>query len=195
MRRASLRSSLLVAGVALAALPAAAGAYCPDQTLVQPFAEWGDDASYVAVPGGTFAGAFTWEAAGSPTLVSESNPFALDAADATSAQLEGGDGMTSPPLCVSRWHPHMRFSAHAVAQRGARLKLDVLWTDDHGKPKVAALTNADGRPFKSWHLSKELKLGKALPKGELVRDVRVRFTALTGSWVVDDVYVDPVKRG
>jgi hypothetical protein len=181
---------------ALALLPATAAADRCDDQLTRPFAPWGDDADYAEAPGGLFTSELDWTATGAARLVADSNPYALGADDTTSAALDKGDTITSPLICVSRYHPHLRFAARALDKAG-HLGLAVLWTDEHGKAKEAALDDTDGNRYRSWGLSNKIRLNKVLPRDESIRSVQLRFTARDGkgSWLVDNVFVDPVKSG
>lgn len=176
--------------------PVPARAACPDAPILHPFAQWGDDGDYVGVPGGTFEPALTWTATGSAALVAEDDPFDVAGDGMSSVRLGTGDSVTSPVLCVSKNHPHMRFLARA-ADGKSHLRIEVLYSDAKSKERVVALAEQPGERYPQWSPSGDVMLKKALPpKIEDARDVRLRFSVRdrSGEWLVDDVFVDPHKR-
>jgi len=195
MRR--VRHSILTATITVtAALGLAPVAFaCPDVESSPAFARWGDTAEYVAVPGGAFENALTWPATGTPALVEEVNPFGVGGVSTTAVRLQRGDSITSPSMCITRHYPHLRFVLRS-ADPDSHLKMHVLWTDDQGKRKETHLEDFDKNKFRDWGLSRNVKLKSALPKGEAVRDIQLRFSVedKPGSWLIDDVYIDPYRR-
>lgn len=168
---------------------------CDDVDSQLIFTSFDDPHYYSLVQGGSFEDSLSWSATGSPQLVDEGNPFDLGGTESTrAARLQAGDSIVSPPLCVDRRYPHLRFVAKSIAA-DADLKIAALWTDDKGKQKESDLGNHKDE-HDGWHVSKHVKLKKVLPKEDEARDIRLRFTVKkgSGSWLVDDVYVDPYKR-
>jgi hypothetical protein len=185
-----------IAAGALATAPGAALAACPDLPTSQPFALWGDAANYSLAPGGNFEGSLTWARTGAPTLVAPSNPFVLSGPGLRSVRLRGQDSITSPTVCVSDIHPYMRFVARAQ-DTTSRLVLEVLWTDD-GVNKVDVLEEHQADEYQVWKPSKLVPLGTKLPTGSKgAHEVRLRLKLKdgAGSWLVDDVFIDPASRG
>jgi hypothetical protein len=174
----------------------AASAACPTATASQPFARWGDRADYALAPGGSFEGTLSWAATGSPSLFAENDPFGLAGPGTTSVALTGRQSITSPVVCVSGSHPYLRFVARA-RDRTSRLVLELLWSDQ-GVYKEKVLEEHPADLWRRWAPSKIVPLAGALPvdSGE-VHEVRLRFKLKDGAgdWLVDDLFVDPVKRG
>jgi hypothetical protein len=195
-RRLALMTSVILTALTV---PAGAALACAEEEVAPVFAPWGDTSDYAAAPGGLFEGSLDWTSTGSPELVPDANPFAQSAEDTTSVALGEGDAITSPLICLTRWHPHMRFAAR-WSGRKARLDLDVLWTDDKGKLKSVSLADSDPNQFPAWALSKRVMFKRVLPRDEVIRTVQLRFRVRddgdeTSSWLVDNVFVDPVKKG
>jgi hypothetical protein len=71
-----------------------------------------------------------------------------------------------------------------------------LWTDDAGKAKQTDLGD-DNDTASSWAPSRIIDFKDAVPRGDGARHVRLRFwvDGKSGAWLLDDVYVDPHKRG
>ncbi len=169
---------------------------CSIDTATQAFASWGDDALYVGVPGGSFEDGLTWVSTGSPGVVAADNPLAVGGTPSQAAvQLGSGDSITSPVICLDRYTPTVRFAAHA-ADSASTLKLTVLWTDPDGNARQTLLAGLDAKRQPAWAPSRILDLKDAVPADDAVRNVRLRFSisGLSGTWLLDDVYVDPFRR-
>jgi len=185
----ALSMASVFAPSALAASPA-----CPSVDTTQAFSRWGDHGQYTAVPGGSFDADTGWSASGTAAIVDADNPFGL-AAGAGALRLGAGASMTSPPICIDRSYPHLRFVLRASEAR-AKLTLTVLFADAKGKVIDAQLAAYDAKPYRAWNVSRIVKLGAAVPRAADVRDIRLRFSVggRSGAWLVDDVYLDPYKR-
>ncbi len=196
MRRL-LVTAVLVAAAVLGLGTGTAHASCPSDAKGHPtFARWGDKARYVLAEGGSFEQALGWSAVGEPSLVAENNPFRLAGKGSFSARLTDGQSLTSPVVCVSGNQPYLRFVARAL-DRASRLVLEVLWTD-MGVAKEKVLEEHPADLWQAWGPSKIVPLGTALPTGSgEVHQVRLRFSLKdgVGSWLIDDVFIDPIKRG
>ncbi len=179
------------------AVPASASAACEDRDARPVFSQWGDDADYFAAPGGLFDGALEWTATGGAALIAHSNPFAVDDDDVTSLSMPPATSVTSPLICISRSHPYLRYAAQADDRTKPRLGLAVLYTDDKGKGKRVPISDLDPKRYGAWTLSGRIPLRKVLPREDHVRSVQLRFIVGpgSGSWLVDNVFVDPVKKG
>lgn len=198
---------MLVAAAAAAALGAArapaGGAAasltvpCTGQTLQQPFLAWLDPASYVLAPnGGLESGPTGWTLTGGAAVVAGNEPFRVrGAADARSLALPAGATARSGPMCVGLLHPTLRFFTRDTGPASSRLAVDVVFTDRLGTSRTVRV--AAVAPSGRWAVTLPylyLANATALP---LLTDgtlsVAFRFTAVGGSWWIDDVYVDPYK--
>lgn len=177
----------------LAAAPAARadGDGCEGQALEQPFAPWADPANYTLVGDGDLTGgAAGWDLDGAE-LVADNEPWYVHGGSTPSAlRLSSGDSATTPPMCVTLAHPTMRFFLRNGGGLLGTLQVDVVMSNGLTLPVgviAGLLGDAD------WDPSPPL-----LVVGNLVDDeVAFRFTAagIGGTWTLDDVYVDPYKKG
>lgn len=167
---------------------------CPIAETARAFSRWGDENEYRQLPGGAFDDLASWETEGSPGLAGEGNPYGSGSSSA--ARLAGGDSITSAVFCIDRYHPHARFVRRALPKSG-HLKVVALWTGDDGKFKRSPLDDSDANRAGTWDASREIEFKDALPSDDGARHVRLRFTVegRSGAWLLDDVYVDPMKRG
>jgi hypothetical protein len=185
------RPSTRPALVALLALtfvctaPALARADCDAQSLDRTFLPWLDAAWYEAAPdGGLEAGGAGWALAGGAAISEGNNPYLPGA---SSLSLPAGASATTPPVCVDVAHPTIRFFGRGGSLLNP-LVVSVLFTDplglEHELPVGLMLgTN-------SWTPSPVL----AVVGNLLSSQVRFRLRS-TGSWRIDDVFVDPYSKG
>jgi hypothetical protein len=189
MRRPLIALALLL--VPLFAADAAraddAGARCEGRVIEQPFLAWDDPADYFLAPDGDFSeGGAGWDLGGAE-VVAENAPWWVQDILGTPAALHvaSGAAVTSPTICVAEDDPTMRFFARG---EGA-LQVEVLYTDTEGVEQALPIGVIDG--------SSEWTPSPALPITANTYEMTVafRFTALSGDWLVDDVYVDPYRKG
>jgi hypothetical protein len=187
-----------LAALGLVGIAAHAAAACPASTTTSSaFAHWGDKAGYAYVPGGNFEQSLTWPSTGAPVLVAENDPFDVGGPGTSAVQLAPGQAIVSPPLCVDRSMPSLRFMTAALGR--SRLHLGVTWTDPNtGQVRSVPLADQDSNHFASWEPSSVIRLDRLLiPNLVEVDDARLQFSVTdgTGAWLIDDVLFDPFKRG
>jgi hypothetical protein len=192
--------------VALLALPAHANAgvlvrsspSCETQPLEHPFSRWLDPAAYTLVADGTFehAGA-GWRLDGA-SVVAENEPYRVhgDAAVAALA-LPAGSSATSPAICVGLEHPTLRFFARNTGSVLGALQVEVLFEDAlgavHSLPVGVVLGKAGWQP--TLPLPVVANLLPLLPGEHTPVAFRFTATGVGSAWQVDDVYVDPYRKG
>jgi hypothetical protein len=193
----SLKSLLVALTASIALLvPASANAgplvataqSCDDQAFSQPFLPWADVAQYTLQPGGDFEGGAAWRGG---QVVRGNEPFYVgSSSDHRSLALPEGDSSVSPSICVGIEHPDLRF----FGKGNGSLRVDVLFEDAAGNVRSLSIGLLSGAG--DWTLSPTYVIGaNLLPllPGQKTA-VAFRFTAVSGDWQVDDVYVDPFTR-
>jgi len=190
---AALASTL--AAVLTAAPPAQAALIntdaCSEAALSQPFAQWGDDSSYELVAGGDFEGSLAgWSLSGGAQRVAGSEPYgATGAVGAYSLELPQGASAESPFTCVDAAYPTFRFFARNSGLLST-VVVQVVYKTPLGTlalPLGAAALSA------AWQPTLPMLTGSVVT-GLLsggTTQAALRFTALTGSSRIDDVFVDP----
>jgi hypothetical protein len=162
------------------------------------FSPWRDNSSYVLTAnGGLEQGDTGWTLADGAAVTEGNDPFFLnDAADHQSLSLPAGSSATSPATCFAAGSPTFRFLARTSGDRHARLKVEVLFTNQNGHN--ATRTAGKIRGGGTWQPSKRLSLaiGRAKGRGRLVSGTfAFRFTPVgAGDWQVDDLFLDPRAR-
>jgi hypothetical protein len=190
---ASVALLLPFAGAATARADAVASR-CSGRVIEQPFAQFGDLADYFLAPDGDLsAGGAGWEL-NNAEVVAENEPFWVHGGDTPAAVwLDSGASATSPAICVNLDDPTMRFFARSAGGPSGQLAVDVLYTDADGAPQELRIGTVNGDETEDWTPVVPL----AIVANTTEMDVQFRFTALgAGSeWLIDDIYVDPYKKG
>jgi hypothetical protein len=190
--------------LAIAAQPSHAGVLaasspsCDTPATSNPFRPWLDLASYVPAPDGGFeAGAEGWDLDGATTVAGNETFKVGGSADDTALRVPAGGAATSPAFCVGLEHPTARLFAKRVGgSLLSTLRVDVQFEDALGKTHylpigLVALNGGNWQPTLPMLLVANLL--PLLPGDHT--PVALRFVPQGGgSWLVDDVYVDPFKR-
>ena len=180
---------------------------CNAPLLERPYAPFGDTRDYVLAPGGSFEepGAPGWQFSRGASTVPGDDAFTekgklnTSHADARTLELTRGASVISPAMCVDLNYPLFRFTSRAMTTPdSSEILVEVVYPNTL-RPAFEELTQFDGKQgaFKSskWSVSGEIDLkpdlGGSLWAGRLAA---LRFTALTGTWRIDDVYVDPRRH-
>jgi hypothetical protein len=193
----------LCGGVSLAAVytaPARAAlittGLCDKSTLSQPFLRLGDTNSYKLVPGGDFEGTLSgWTLRGGAGTVAGSEPYAATGSVGKySLSLPAGASAQSPFTCANAGYPAFRFFA-----RNNGLLSTILVQVEYQNPILGlvplpvGVVTLTGNWQPTTRMLTTSFVGGLLSGG--TAQIALRFTALTGSSQIDDVYVDPRMRG
>jgi hypothetical protein len=147
---------------------------CDNAALTQPFASQSDSNYYKLVPGGDFEGSLSgWSLTRGAKLVSGSEPFgATGKVGKYSMYLPAGASVQSPFTCVDAAYPMFRLFGRnngllSIALSGS-------WAPSAQMPTLSFVQG----------VLNALLTGKT-------PQVALRFTAVTGSSQIDDIYIDP----
>jgi hypothetical protein len=164
---------------------------CNEASLSQPFLRWGDTSYYELVPGGDFEGSLSgWTLSGGAQRVAGSEPYGVTGSvGAYSMALPAGASVQSPFTCVDAGYPTFRFFARN-ASLASTVLVQVVYQTLLGPVAlplgVVALSG-------EWQPTLPMLTG-SVATGLLsggTAQAALRFTALTGSSQIDDVFVDP----
>ncbi|NUT57113.1 MAG: hypothetical protein HOQ03_14205 [Thermoleophilia bacterium] len=167
-----------------------------------PFLRWLDPLPYTLLPGGDFeSGAAGWKLSGGARVVSGNEPFDVGGTDGTrSLLLPAGSSATSPTMCMGLVLPVVRYFSTG-GNLLSYLRVEAVYTDAGGRQRSIDLLPA-GLPTRTWAPSlPALQLQGLLnvvTLDGLTSDIALRFTPKgtlfgSGTWRVDDIYVDPWK--
>jgi hypothetical protein len=187
---------VLGAGSARASLLVADGANCNDYTYSQVFLPWADPANYTLAPGGSFeTNNAKWSLIGASRVTSDNESFNVgDANDHSSLLIANGGTAISPAMCVGLGQPTARvFFKQVDGSTLAGLRVDVLFDDVTGETHAQYIGMLGARS--AWTVSPQMAIvANLLPLLDVGTPVAFRFTALAGSFAIDDLYVDPWAR-
>ena len=223
-RMRTIVAALVGSASLIGCVPAVAGAACPSNPTTTALAQFGDNAAYTLLPGGSFeSGAPGWSLTGA-----EVASAAGATGGAGSLVIEPNGVAVSPAFCVSSEYPSFRFFARQLSGgggdrrgggdggggRGGRdggggsrgggdsggglsgssLSVSLRWTDPSGSSHDIDVASL--QPGSGWTLSPVLNLASALPlwMQQSTLNVKLVFEANGGSWAIDDVFIDPYRR-
>jgi len=161
--------------------------------MSQTFLPWLDPAWYVPAPGGDLEGnGAEWTLQGGATLADGNEPFL---AGERSLTLPAGSSATTAPMCVGVEHPTIRLFARNTGASLSTLTVSVVFRDLLGFTRSLPVGAVVGGS--SWAPTLPMPLAVNLLSLVGDQDVAFRFTAARdgGEWAIDDVYVDPYKKG
>jgi hypothetical protein len=175
---------------------------CSTPLIERPFARFRDQRDYIMAPDGSFEDAVLegWQLFGGAKRVIESDPVDLGANDGRGmlAMPKGGVAI-SPTMCVDLHYPTFRLLGKALRlPDSAAFKIEIVYPDT-ANPHWEDLTQFDGKQFvyagSGWLLTSDLDMKPDLG-GPMAgfRRAAFRFSALSGDWRMDDLYVDPRRR-
>jgi hypothetical protein len=187
----------LGAGSANASLLVADGANCGDYTYSQVFLPWADPANYTLAPAGSFEnGTGRWDLVGASRVNNDNETFQVGGNnDHASLSLPSGSVAVSPAMCVGLGEPTIRmFFKQTGGTALAGLRVDALFDDATGSTQSLSIGMLGARS--QWTPSPQMAVvANLLPLLDAGTPVSFRFTALGGSFRIDDVYVDPYRNG
>lgn len=196
---AALAATAVAAPVANAGILVTSAESCDTQTYSQPFEKWLDHMIYTPVPGGHFeAGAEPWTLAGARVVSGNETHYVRSRSDTSSLSIPQGKSATSPAMCVGLDEPTLRFfakqSAVLLGSATSTMAVAVEFETSLGlvvsAPVGVVAANSGWQP--SLPMVVVANLLPLMPNDTTA--VRFRFTAVTGNWQIDDVYVDPYRR-
>lgn len=171
---------------------------CQPAPVSTPFAAIGDTADFFPVPnGGLEEGSAGWTLTGGAAVVDGNEPFFVGLpTDSHALRLGAGATATSPATCVGKKDPYAR----AVVNGSVRgeLRVAVVSIDRQGREQMEKVRTLKGTG--SWTLSDKLDTRSnplfdksLLQSGAGTTAIAFRFTVVSGTWTIDDLYVDPFK--
>jgi hypothetical protein len=157
-----------------------------------PFTPWGDSGAYCAFPNlGFESGSNGWTLNGNASIAAANEPWHESGAGTHALQLGPGATALSSPLPVSLLDPWLRFFARSNGANGS-LHVQVLFRGLTGN--LTGLLNfgtLSPGGYSSWQPTQRVLSTLALPLLTSTAQVELTSQAKSGSWQVDDVYLDP----
>ncbi len=185
---------IALAAIAGTTKPANASLTTCNASAEKPFSAWGDSAYYALAPNGSLEdGSKGWSLNGAK--VNDANNSLRSGFHSLS--LLADTSATSPAACVKLADPASRFFVRGVSGTG-KLRVDVVYRTLLGLSTSSTLgyVKVDGKWQPGPKFNHELQniLATLALSGDLSASIRFRFTAISGSFEVDDLFVDPLVQ-
>lgn len=190
-----LLAVLTAAPAAGAALLPPKATQCATESLSPVFRPWLDPSRYTLSPGGAFEGTSGWTGG---AAVSGNEPFHVHGrGDAGALSVSGGQTVTSPTVCVGVDHPTVRLFARSTGGPLGLLRVDVSFWGPLGIPLRLPIGVVPAT--ERWQPSLPIVIPASLLPLLPGRRTPVTFhlvpVGARAAFEVDDVYVDPYKKG
>ena len=188
--------------VVLAAAPAAGAdllppkaTNCAAESLAPVFRPWLDGSSYTLSPGGSFEKAAGWTGG---RVVQGNESFHVNAkGDGRAMTIGAGQTVSSPTVCVGIDHPTLRFFVRSTGSKLGILRVDVSFWGPLGIPLRlpigVVVAGANWQP--SLPVVIPASLLPLLPGRMTPVTFHLVPVGARAAFHVDDVYVDPYKKG
>jgi hypothetical protein len=157
-----------------------------------PFQRWADPDAYCSFSNlGFESGSISWKLAGNASVVGANEPWHVSGPGTHALQLGPGASALSSSLPVNLLDPWVRLFAHSVGANGA-LRVQVLFRGLTGNlTGVLNVGSLSPSGYASWQPTQRVLSALALPLLTASAQVQITSTATSGTWQVDDVYLDP----
>jgi hypothetical protein len=197
MRRVLILCVAALAASLLSVPAAGAGLLDPITQLVLPKcgataypfkAVDGDATPYYGFTNNGFeSGSTGWSLAGA-SIGSGNEPWYANGSGSHSLTLPAGASATSPGFCINLLDPAIRMFARG--SNGGTLHVDIVFRGLTGNI-TGVLNHGDYSGTGGWAAQKKVPSTLALPL--LTAYAQIRVTAKSGTWTVDDLFVDPCE--
>ena len=160
----------------------------------QPFAPFGDDRYYTfGSNGGVENGSTGWSLGGGQIVSGNESFYVHSSSDRHSLSLSPGDSALSPKLCMGTSSTVTRFFVRS--DDGGRVRVQVVLRNLLGQV-LGIVQVSDLSADSSWSPGPAILNLDSLLGLIGVSSIQLKFTELSGTVQVDDIYVDPwASRG
>jgi hypothetical protein len=160
-------------------------------TIAYPFAQFGDRHAYYPFSNNGFeSGTNGWSLSGGAYVGFGNEPWYANGWGSRSLTLPPGASATSPGFCINLLDPAVRMFTRGSA--GGDLQIQVVFRGLTGNI-TGILNYAEETGSGAWSPSDRVSSSLALPL--LTSSAQIRVTAKSGTWQVDDAFVDPWITG
>jgi hypothetical protein len=162
---------------------------CP--ASLHPFAQFGDDNTYFAFGNNGFeSGTAGWSVSGA-SVVSGNEPWNVNGAGSSSLSIGPGGTAYGPRVCAALLAPAWRMFAKSNGANGA-LRAQIVFYGLLGNVTgILNFTSFGSSAYGSWEPSSIVPSILALPLATYSAQLRLTNMSSSGTWQVDDVFVDP----
>lgn len=152
-----------------------------------PFAQFGDSNAYFGFMNNGFElGSYGWSLSGGASVGFGNEPWYVNGPGVRSLTLPQGATATSPAFCINLLDPAIRMFARGA--NGGDLEVQVVFRGLTGN-LLGILNYGQVAGTGQWAPTGRISSALALPL--LTSAAQIRVTAASGTWQVDDAFVDP----
>jgi hypothetical protein len=158
---------------------------------VKPFAQFGDNDSYFGFSNNGFEnGTNGWQLSKAATGAGN-EPWLVNGSGSSSLSIGPGGSASSPKVCAALNAPHWRLFAHSNGANGD-LHAQVVFYGLLGNVLgILNFTSFSASGYTAWEPTSFVPSSLALPLLTWSAQLRLTSSATSGTWQVDDVFVDP----
>ncbi|HWC07653.1 MAG TPA: hypothetical protein VG458_01250 [Solirubrobacterales bacterium] len=192
-------AALLITALLSLVVFAGSAKACSYSGAEKVFSPWGDQRNYVLAPDGGFeAGGSGWELnRGAVVVDGNESHYLNDPGDSKSLSLPAASSAVSPPICMALDTPSFRLVARNSGNPSSQLRVEAVY-------KLLGLirTRTAGtlRAGPAWAPTQSIStvltlstvVGTLIPSAIAIRVVPLDAS---GRWQIDDLYIDPFRRG
>ena len=185
----ALAAATLVSAVAVvgAVGSASAATKCPARTTKASFAQWGDSNQYFVANNGRFEdGTRDWTLAGGAGITADQAIWRINGSgDSKALRLPSGSSAKSVSICVASNEESLRFFYKSPGTGSVTIRMDVANATGWAYRYYTFSTSRTG-----WGVSPVIDL-PSLRDADGDQSITITFSASGGTWLVDDVMIDP----
>lgn len=180
--------------VAVVAAPVGSAAHtgllsCP--AYLQPFAQFGDNGTYFGFANNGFeSGTYGWRLSRS-SVVSGNEPWDVNGSGSNSLSIGPGGTATSPRVCTALLAPSWRMFAKSDDANGSLTARIVFYGLLGNVTGILNVTSFNSSSYGSWEPTTDVPSLLSLPLLTTSAQLVLTNTGSSGTWQVDDVFVDP----
>lgn len=189
IKRAVVAATIITGIGVFGATGTALAGPCEARSTSAAFAPWGDQNQYFVANGGTFEdGATPWSTWGGARSGTGQNPFGYAGRGAKAMRMPAWSGAQSPSICVFHNEESLRFSYKAPFA-GATMQVYVEVANEDGYAYTDTYVTASSR---RWDVTPIIDLPNLRnPDGQQWVTIYLMPLDDGGTWLVDDVMIDP----
>jgi hypothetical protein len=156
-----------------------------------PFAQFGDNNSYFGFSNNGFeSGANGWQLS-KASIGAGNEPWSVNGGGSSSLSIGPGGTASSPRVCTTLLAPAWRMFAHSNGANGSLSARIVFYGLLGNVTGILNFTSFNPSGYASWEPSGSVPSILSLPLLTTSAQLQLTSTATSGTWQVDDVFVDP----
>lgn len=170
---------------------------CTTRSEAKVFSLWNDDRSYFRAPDGGFESPLSeWRLGNGAAIVSDNQPWKLAANDSRALQLGPNATAEGRTMCTGAGEEYARFFVRDPGVINARLRIDVTVRSRYTGLSITMTSYEWSQGVAGWRVAEPVWVPDMRFDNQYQEVTMVIVNDspyASGTWKVDDVYVDPFK--